>query len=228
MAKNPTRTVFENLASTNHNFEGWTFYANNMAKSSNMRMLRELRDWQDEETDVGIKLEKVGDSLSRFRGSIRGPPDTPYVNGTFVLDIEITEHYPFRPPKVRFVTRVWHPNISSVTGAICLDLLRDQWAATMTIRTVLLSIQSLLSDPKPNDPQDAVVASQYLNHNEIYKLTARYWSHHFAKAPDPKIPDYTAKITTLHEMGYTAEQAIEALSHCDWAVDNAVQRLCGK
>lgn len=57
--------------------------------------------------------------------------------------------------------QIWHPNISSVTGAICLDILKDQWAAAMTLRTVLLSLQALLAAPEPDDPQDAVVARQY-------------------------------------------------------------------
>ena len=54
---------------------------------------------------------------------------------------------------MRFDTKIWHPNISSVTGAICLDILKDQWAAAMTLRTVLLSIQALLAAPEPDDPQ---------------------------------------------------------------------------
>ena len=62
--------------------------------------------------------------------------------------------------QVKFVTKIWHPNISSVTGAICLDILKDQWAAAMTLRTVLLSLQALLADAEPDDPQDAVVAKQ--------------------------------------------------------------------
>ena len=59
------------------------------------------------------------------------------------------------------IFQIWHPNISSVTGAICLDILKDQWAAAMTLRTVLLSLQALLAAPEPDDPQDAVVARQY-------------------------------------------------------------------
>lgn len=74
-----------------------------------------------------IKLELVNDTFTELRGEIAGPPDTPYEGANFVLEIKVPETYPFNPPKVRFVTKIWHPNISSVTGAICLDILKDQW-----------------------------------------------------------------------------------------------------
>lgn len=48
---------------------------------------------------------------------------------------------------------VWHPNVSSQTGAICLDILKDQWSPALTIKTALLSVQSLLCSPEPSDPQ---------------------------------------------------------------------------
>ena len=88
--------------------------------------------------------------------------------------------YPFNPPKVRFITKVWHPNISSVTGAICLDILKDQWAAAMTIRTVLLSLQALLAAGEPDDPQDAVVAKQYKDNHEMFTMTAKHWTQAYA------------------------------------------------
>lgn len=53
-----------------------------------------------------------------------------------------------------------HPNISSQSGAICLDILKDQWSPALTLKTALLSVQALLSAPEPDDPQDAVVAQQ--------------------------------------------------------------------
>ena len=91
--------------------------------------------------------------MQHWIGTLKGPDDTPYSGGIFTVDIVIPDQYPFAPPKVTFNTRVWHPNVSSQTGAICLDILKDQWSPAMTIRTVLLSLQALLCAPEPDDPQ---------------------------------------------------------------------------
>jgi ubiquitin-conjugating enzyme (huntingtin interacting protein 2) len=63
------------------------------------------------------------------------------------------DQYPFVPPKMRFKSKVWHPNVSSANGAICLDILKDQWSPALTLKTALLSLQALLSSPQPDDPQ---------------------------------------------------------------------------
>ena len=62
---------------------------------------------------------------------------------------------------MKFDTWMWHPNISSVTGAICLDILKNEWTPALTIWTALISLQALLSAPEPDDPQDAEVAGMY-------------------------------------------------------------------
>merc|ERR1712118_228226 len=113
-------------------------------------------------------------------GHLNGPEETPYEGGHFVLDISIPEEYPYSPPKVKFDTKIWHPNISSQTGAICLDVLGKEWSPALTIRTALLSIQALLSAPEPSDPQDAEVAEMYKNKPEEFVQTARYWTDTFA------------------------------------------------
>jgi len=77
------------------------------------------------------------------------------------VDIVIPDGYPFEPPKCKFLTKVWHPNVSSQTGAICLDILKDQWSPALTIKTAMLSLQALLCSPEPSDPQDAEVAEMY-------------------------------------------------------------------
>lgn len=58
--------------------------------------------------------------------------DSPYSGGVFFLTIHFPTDYPFKPPKVNFTTRIYHPNINS-NGSICLDILRDQWSPALTI-----------------------------------------------------------------------------------------------
>jgi ubiquitin-conjugating enzyme (huntingtin interacting protein 2) len=166
--------------------------------------------------------------LTKLRGIVTGPPDTPFEGGTFVLDINIPESYPFNPPKVKFVTKIWHPNISSVTGAICLDILKDQWAAAMTLRTVLLSIQALLQAAEPDDPQDAVVARQYKEEPDLYKKTARHWAHVYAGAPSSsELADFDTKLKQLLNMGISEPDARTALSTYSWDVERAVESIFG-
>ena len=137
-----------------------------------------------------------------------------YEGGTFLLEIKIPDTYPFNPPKVKFTTRIWHPNISSVTGAICLDILKDQWAAAMTLRTVLLSIQALLASAEPDDPQDAVVANQYKNNFQVYKKTARHWTNVYAGSSSAAEPECDSKVKQLVDMGFEAvsNSLIESLA----------------
>ncbi|XP_028401398.1 ubiquitin-conjugating enzyme E2-22 kDa-like isoform X2 [Dendronephthya gigantea] len=171
-----------------------------------------------------INVELVGDSFSKLRGDLAGPPDTPYEGGRYVVDISVPETYPFNPPKVKFLTKIWHPNISSVTGAICLDVLKDQWAAAMTLRTVLLSIQMLLASPEPDDPQDAVVARQCKENPEIFRRTARHWAQAYANAPG-NIYDCEQKIRNLQEMGFDENKSRVALSTHNWNVERAVESV---
>merc|ERR1711879_442055 len=96
------------------------------------------------------------------------------------IDIDVPDDYPYNPPKMKIDTKIWHPNISSQTGAICLDVLGKEWSPRLTIRTALLSIQALLSAPEPSDPQDAEVAEMYKTNLELFTQTAKYWTESFA------------------------------------------------
>ena len=89
-----------------------------------------------------------------------------------------------------------------MTGAICLDILKDQWAAAMTLRTVLLSLQALLAAAEPDDPQDAVVASQYKNHYNVFKRTARHWTNVYGGSAVASEPEYDLKVKQLVDMGF--------------------------
>lgn len=112
------------------------------------RIERELQvAKQDKNTDVTIELQ--GDNLGKLRGLITGPAGTPYEGGKFVIEIELSSNYPFSPPKMRFVTKVFHPNISSQTGAICLDILKNEWSPALTMYQ---SLSPPSFPPQPFDP----------------------------------------------------------------------------
>lgn len=74
----------------------------------------------------------TGDNLFQWQATIMGPSDSPYAGGVFFLSITFPTDYPFKPPKVSFSTKIYHPNINS-NGSICLDILRDQWSPALTI-----------------------------------------------------------------------------------------------
>ena len=99
-----------------------------------------------------------------------GPSDSPYSGGVFFVTITFPPDYPFKPPKVQFQTKVYHPNINS-QGSICLDILKEQWSPALTISKVLLSICSLLTDPNPDDPLVPEIAQYYKGDRQRYEET---------------------------------------------------------
>ena len=113
-----------------------------------------------------------GDNIYEWQATIIGPSETPYAGGIFQLDIYFPGDYPFKPPKIKFSTRIYHPNIN-INGSICLDILNTQWSPALTISKVLLSISSLLTDPNPDDPLDVDAANLYKMDNKKYITMAR-------------------------------------------------------
>jgi len=172
------------------------------------RLEKELQDIRALSAYSSVTADAVDGDLTHWKGRMKGPEGTPYSGGAFVINIEIPADYPYNPPKMKFDTKIWHPNISSQTGAICLDVLGKEWSPALTIRTALLSIQALLSAPEPSDPQDAEVAEMYKSNRELFTQTAKYWTETFAQETKSSNED---KVKNIVEMGFTADQAEAAL-----------------
>ncbi|KAJ5495071.1 Ubiquitin-conjugating enzyme [Penicillium diatomitis] len=155
-----------------------------MAGNRTRRVAKELADIHADVHSM-IAAEPIGnqDDITHLRGTFPGPPDTPYEGGMYHVDIKIPTDYPFRPPTMKFETKVWHPNVSSQTGAICLDTLSSAWSPVLTIKSALISLQSLLSTPEPKDPQDAEVANMMLQRPQEFQRIAREWAIIYAGAP---------------------------------------------
>uniref|UniRef100_A0A8C9EJ56 Ubiquitin conjugating enzyme E2 A n=1 Tax=Pavo cristatus TaxID=9049 RepID=A0A8C9EJ56_PAVCR len=91
-----------------------------------------------------------------------------YKHGTFKLTIEFTEEYPNKPPTVRFVSKMFHPNVYA-DGSICLDILQNRWSPTYDVSSILTSIQSLLDEPNPNSPANSQAAQLYQENKREYE-----------------------------------------------------------
>ncbi|XP_069417272.1 ubiquitin-conjugating enzyme E2 D4 isoform X2 [Ovis canadensis] len=140
--------------------------------------LQELTDLQ-RDPPAQCSAGPVGDDLFHWQATIMGPNDSPYQGGVFFLTIHFPTDYPFKPPKVVFTTKIYHPNINS-NGSICLDILRSQWSPALTVSKVLLSICSLLCDPNPDDPLVPEIAHTYKADREKYNRLAREWTQKYA------------------------------------------------
>lgn len=122
--------------------------------------------------------ETEGD-LFNWKATIQGPEDSPYSGGLYFLKIQFPTDYPFKPPKVSFTTKIYHPNINS-NGSICLDILRSQWSPALTVSKVLLSINALMTDPNPDDPLMPEIAKLYKTDRAKYNKMAMEWTKKYA------------------------------------------------
>jgi len=121
----------------------------------------------------------INDNLFNWSATILGPTKSPFDGGIFNLNIYFPTDYPFKPPKVNFTTKIYHPNINK-NGGICLDILKDSWSPALTVSKLLLSICSLLTDPNPNDPLEPDIANEYKNNRLKYDTNAKNWTQKYA------------------------------------------------
>ena len=109
--------------------------------------------------------------MTTIRAQITGPEDSPFEKGVFLLLVNISGRYPFEPPRCRFLTPVYHPNIDS-GGRICLDTLKSppggSWSPAVSLPSLLLSIRSLLASPNPDDGLVPEIS-------DLYKRNPKKW-----------------------------------------------------
>jgi len=145
---------------------------------SNMRIKKET-DKLLAHPDPGISAAPYSNNTRHFQVLIAGPQDSPYERGQYQLELFLPEDYPMCPPKVRFLTRIYHPNVDRL-GRICLDILKDKWSPALQIRTVLLSIQALMSAPNPDDPLNEEAAREWKQNESAAFARAKEWNAQYA------------------------------------------------
>eukprot|EP01041_Mallomonas_annulata_P000762 gene762-1449_t len=119
--------------------------------SSVKRLRNEWIQLQNNHDDT-ITLQVEEENIFQWNAIVKGPADTPYCGFSFNISIICNSSYPLAPPQMRFVTKIFHPNVHFDTGEICLDILKKQWSPVWSLQSACRAIISLLSDPAADSP----------------------------------------------------------------------------
>ncbi|KAK8706774.1 hypothetical protein V6N13_057850 [Hibiscus sabdariffa] len=147
-------------------------------QASRARLFKEYKEVQREKAaDPDIQLVCDDSNIFKWTALIKGPSETPYEGGVFQLAFAVPEQYPLQPPQVRFLTKIFHPNVHFKTGEICLDILKNAWSPAWTLQSVCRAIIALMAHPEPDSPLNcdsvlraAFVFDTILNRHPSYLL----------------------------------------------------------
>ncbi|KND89510.1 Ubiquitin-conjugating enzyme E2 14, partial [Tolypocladium ophioglossoides CBS 100239] len=128
-------------------------------------------------------------SIHTWHVTLSAPPSTPYHPGRFALLLTLPTDYPFKPPALRFLTRIYHPNVTNDSlGNICLAVLKpDQWKPSTKIAAVLDAVRNLLVEPQPDDPLEDRIADEFRNDRPSWEKNVKLYVQRYA-LEDPQFP----------------------------------------
>lgn len=120
------------------------------------------------------------DSLKSWNGFIIGPKDTPFENTAFQLKIQLNDNHPISPPKINFMTKIFHPNIKWDTGEVCIDILKSEWSPMWSLVTLQKAINSILVYPNADSPLNCDAGNMLRNGDDAgFWTTAKFCSEKF-------------------------------------------------
>ncbi len=150
------------------------------------RIYKEIEDIYINPPDY-ISAGPINDNdIFHWEAVITGPEETDYKDGVFLLDIAIPPQYPYKPPTIKFKTKIWHPNINPDNGNICITTLKEKfWNPSMTISDILYTIMLLFYKPNFKDPLNSAARNEYRDNPQKYKEKVKKW-----------VKDYSSKKNT--------------------------------
>ena len=133
-----------------------------------------------------ITFELVDDDIHQWTATLTGPSSTPYAGGTFTLSLVFPTTYPFKPPQIKFVTPVYHPNVKTDTGDICADLIADGWGPTLNVRHCAQLLTAMMENPEPDHPLEADIAQLLREKPKEFEKKAKAYTKEHAKTDGKK------------------------------------------
>nr|XP_027200425.1 ubiquitin-conjugating enzyme E2 2-like [Dermatophagoides pteronyssinus] len=138
-----------------------------LSTSSRKRLLRDFRSIVESQPE-GVNATPCDNNLLEWEALVFGPDDTCWEGGVFMLSMSFPHDYPDTPPTIKFLTKIYHPNVYA-DGSICLDILQKEWSPVYDVSGILISIRSLLDDPNPESPANAEAARTFVSNRREYQ-----------------------------------------------------------
>ncbi|KAJ7567481.1 hypothetical protein O6H91_02G149900 [Diphasiastrum complanatum] len=143
-----------------------------MMSSAQLRLMSDLKAIQQEPPEGCSASPHSEENLFVWGATVFGPDETAWEGAILPLRLTFGEHYPAKPPRVRFTSEVFHPNVYN-DGTLCMDIIQDAWSPCHNVCTILTSIQSLLTDPNPSSPANPEAAHLYQTDLQAYNRRVR-------------------------------------------------------
>ena len=151
-----------------------------MAARQQKRLSKELNDINNDPIS-GVTIELVQDSIVNWNVKIAGPAGTPYEGGTFVVNVDFSDNYPFKCPNMKFVTKIYHPNIKTDTGEICAEAIKNSWVPTLNAQFIIKMLVELITQPNGDNPQEAEIAREFIQSKSTFEEKAKEFTEKYAK-----------------------------------------------
>lgn len=129
----------------------------------------------------GVTIDLVQDNIVNWNVKIQGPAGTPYEGGTFIVNVDFSDNYPFKCPNMKFVTKIYHPNIKTETGEICAEAIKNSWVPTLNANFIIKMLVELISNPNGEAPQEPEIAREFLMNRTTFNKNAQEFTEKYAK-----------------------------------------------
>ena len=150
-----------------------------MAARQQKRLSKELNDFNSDPVP-GVNIDLVNDSIVNWNVKIEGPAGTPYEGGSFIVNVDFSDNYPFKCPNMKFVTKIYHPNIKTETGEICAEAIKNSWVPTLNAQFIIKMLVELISNPNGENPQEAEIAREFMTNKAQFDTNAKEFTAKYA------------------------------------------------
>jgi len=145
------------------------------------RLMKEYKELSQNPPEGIIAGPVSEDNMYEWEAYISGPSDTEYEGGVFVARLKFPQDYPLNPPKMRFISEVWHPNVYQ-NGEVCISILHppgedpahyedssERWSPVQSVEKILISVMSMLAEPNDESPANVDAAKMWRDNRVEYK-----------------------------------------------------------